>query len=166
MSSSPPLPFPAPAAEPTAPARTHYLQPGQVLVSSQPAVITTVLGSCVCVCLWDPRRMQGGANHYLLPESPASPATARFGDGAMDELLRQMDELGSARRTLQAKLFGGAGVIRSFERQGHLGEKNIEIARRLLERERIPVVAEDVGGRRGRKLLFDTRTGLVSVKLL
>lgn len=165
MNSTAPLGAPALPLTAAAP-RPMYLQPGQVFVSEQPAVITTVLGSCVCVCLWDPRHGAGGANHYLLPESPAAPTSARFGDGAMEELLRRMDALGSPRRLLQAKLFGGAGVIRAFERAGHLGEKNVAVARRFLERERIPVVAEDVGGRRGRKLIFDTRTGLVSVKLL
>lgn len=164
MNSSSPLP--APATNPAA-ARQLYLQPGQVFVSADPAVITTVLGSCVCVCLWDPRHGVGGANHYLLPERVGAEHSLRFGHAAMEELVKQIEAVGVPRRLLQAKVFGGASVIRSFERgNGHLGERNIEVARRFLERERIPVVAEDVGGRRGRKLLFDTRTGMVSVKLL
>lgn len=166
MNSSAPLPAPATSLA-AAPSRQLYLQPGQVFVSTDPAVITTVLGSCVCVCLWDPRHGAGGANHYLLPERVGAEHSLRFGHAAMEELVKQLEGVGASRRLLQAKLFGGASVIRSFANgNGHLGDRNIEVARRFLERERISVVAEDVGGRRGRKLLFDTRTGMVSVKLL
>jgi chemotaxis protein CheD len=166
LNSSEPLPATT-MSLPATPPRQLYLQPGQVFASADPAVITTVLGSCVCVCLWDPRHGAGGANHYLLPERAGAEHSLRFGHAAMEELVKQMEGVGAPRRLLQAKLFGGASVIRSFANgNGHLGERNIEVARRFLERERIPVVAEDVGGRRGRKLLFDTRTGMVSVKLL
>lgn len=166
MTSTAPLPAPT-MSLPTTPPRQLYLQPGQVFASADPALITTVLGSCVCVCLWDPRHGAGGANHYLLPERVGAEHSLRFGHAAMEELVEQMEGVGAPRRLLQAKVFGGASVIRSFERgNGHLGERNLEVARRFLERERIPVVAEDVGGRRGRKLLFDTCTGMVSVKLL
>lgn len=147
-----------------------YLAPGQVFASAEPAEASTILGSCVAVCLWDPRSRAGGANHFLLPDwvgNGAATASTRYGNIAVALLLKKMEGLGCRRRDLQAKLFGGAAVIEVFRgRKDHLGTKNVELARRLLCELGIPVVAEDVGGNRGRKVIFRTDSGLASVRLL
>ena len=157
----------APPSETTERATT-YLHPGQLFVSADSYAVTTILGSCVAVCLWDPVNRIGGINHFLLPtftgEGVASP---RFGNFAIQELLDQLAELGSQRHNLLAKMFGGACVLEAFRaRQHHLGTKNIEVARGLLESESIPLVGHDVGGQRGRKLIFHTDDGAAWVKHL
>lgn len=145
-----------------------YLQPGHLIVSSEPMEISTVLGSCVAVCLWDGRRGQGGANHFLLPVAGgAGHDSPRYGDVAVGQLLQAVLALGSRRDDLVAKLFGGAAIITAFRNgREHLGDRNVTVARQLLARERVKVVAEDVGGTRGRKLIFHTDDGLARVRLI
>lgn len=146
---------------------SFYLHAGQLLVSATPSAVTTILGSCVAVCLWDRRLSIGGLNHYLLPhwagEGHSSP---RFGNVAIELLLRQLQELGCQTRSLEAKLFGGACVIGSFRQNDgdHLGAKNVELARRVLAGHRIPVAAQDVLGNKGRKLIFHTDQGTAWVR--
>lgn len=147
---------------------TAYLHPGQLFVAADSYAVTTILGSCVAVCLWDPVSRIGGINHFLLPTfSGEGIASPRFGNIAIKELLDRLAELGSQKHNLLAKLFGGACVLEAFrQRQHHLGMKNIEVARELLQSESIPLVGHDVGGQRGRKLIFHTDDGAAWVKVL
>ncbi len=147
--------------------RAAYLQPGQLIAAPEPLEISTVLGSCVAVCLWDRRRGQGGANHFLLPHHGSGQASPRYGDVAVEQLVAALLALGSRRDDLVAKLFGGANVITAFrgERE-QLGARNVAVARHELDRARVPLVAEDVGGKRGRKLIFHTDDGLARVRLI
>lgn len=168
----PPGPGAGPGSHPAGPveeARSSiYLHPGQLVASALPATITTILGSCVAVCLWDPVRRIGGMNHYLLPRGTDSvEAPARFGSQATHMLVERLIALGGDRRTLRAKLFGGASVLGALRgSKEHLGSKNVTIAREILAAERIPIVGEDVGGERGRKLIFRTDDGAAQVKAL
>jgi chemotaxis protein CheD len=145
-----------------------YLQPGQLYAAAQPSAVTTVLGSCVAVCLWDPIECVGGMNHYLLPFfAGAGQGSPRFGNVAMTELVDRLVALGASRARLQAKVFGGACVLEAFQaRQGHLGEKNAAVAFKLLEELAIPVVSRDVGGQSGRKLIFHSDQGTAWVAKL
>jgi chemotaxis protein CheD len=145
--------------------RAVYLHPGQLATSREPAAVTTILGSCVGVCLWDPFAEVGGLNHFLLPESPAHAAPSpRFGDVAMARLLEGVLALGAARGRLRARVFGGACVLSAFESADHLGIRNAQVAADFLEREGIEVESRLTGGRRGRKLLFHTDDGTVHVR--
>jgi chemotaxis protein CheD len=148
--------------------RRAYLHAGQIFASAEPHAVTTILGSCVAVGVWDPRLGTGGLNHFQLPY-PVAAATAspRFGVMAMTQLLAKLAALGGDRRNLQAKIFGGACVLAQFAGgDGHLGADNVALARRLLEAAGIPVVAESVGGRQGRKLVFHTDDGTALVRVL
>ena len=138
-----------------------YLLPGRVYVSREPAIIRMVLGSCVAVCAWDPYSEVGGANHFLLPHPIGTgQGSARFGDVAIQQLLDELLGAGASQCNLKAKLFGGASVLHAFRTgNGHLGSQNIQAARELLREEGIPVVAEDVGGDSGRRLIFQTDDG-------
>jgi chemotaxis protein CheD len=146
-----------------------HLHAGQFFASSQPCTISTVLGSCVAVCLVDPVRRSGGANHYLLPlRVIGGNASARFGNVAIEELVSKMILLGSRKRDLQAKVFGGACTMANGKRPESetLGWQNVEVARSALGSHGIPIVAEDVGGARGRKLLFRTDEGHAWIRKL
>jgi chemotaxis protein CheD len=143
-----------------------YLHAGQVFASAEPCEVSTVLGSCVGVVLVDPVRFVGGASHYLLPFDDQG-RSARFGNGAITELLARMLALGSRKRDLEAKVFGGASMLSQTRPEVQtLGSKNVEVARQRLSAESIPVVAEDVGGYVGRKLVFLTDLGHIWVKKL
>ena len=145
-----------------------YLHSGKIVASAEPSAVTTILGSCVAVCLWDPMAAAGGVAHFVLPHGAGTgPSALRFGDLAVPELIRQLLGLGCKGERLQAKLFGGASVITAFHHSGgRLGSNNVDVARQLLSTAGIPVLAEDVGGQRGRKLIFHVDDGDAWVKVV
>jgi chemotaxis protein CheD len=145
----------------------HYLMAGNLFVHASPHRVTTVLGSCVSVCLWDSALRFGGMNHFMLPfwngEGLASP---KYGNIAIAKLIERMEDLGAERRSLRAKVFGGGVVLHVTNSFMNIGERNILLAEDTLKNEGIPVVSSDTGGNVGRKLIFDTGTGMVLVKKL
>lgn len=144
-----------------------YLHPGQLLASAEPLTISTVLGSCVAVCLWDPQARVGGMNHFLLPAGDPAESSTRYAEPAIDELLARLRALGSRNGGLNARLFGGACVLEAFRRrEGQLGTRNVEVARARLLARGVPIVAEDVGGDRGRRLVFSLLDGRAMVRVL
>ena len=145
-----------------------YLHSGQIHVSAEPCSITTILGSCVAVCVWDAQQEVGGATHYLLPHRVSgNNASVRFGNCAIDQLLSKLLKMGAQRQNLQAKLFGGACIFAGFRKiEDQLGTKNVEIAVQMLAEAAIPVITHDVGGAKGRKLIFNTDCGDAWIKLL
>jgi len=145
-----------------------YLHAGHLFVSGTPCRVSTILGSCVSVALFDPVAQVGGLNHFLLPQGPENTApSARFGTIAVPWLIEALVAAGAQRRSLQAKVFGGACVLRAFRTTaGNLGTKNVQVAKAILQAEGIPIVAEDVDGERGRKLIFQTHDGAAWVRSL
>jgi len=145
-----------------------YLYPGAAFVSDTPASVTTILGSCVAVCMWDAALGIGGANHFLLPYGrDEDEPSLRFGDVAVKYLIERLISLGCSRNSLQAKLFGGANVIKAFSGADDLlGLQNAETARRLLAQFGIPIVKQDLGGSQGRKIIFHVDSGRAWVKRL
>lgn len=143
-------------------AKVYHLEPGYVYVNAQGAVIRTVVGSCVTVCLWDTQRRLGGMNHFMYPiAGKTDKRTVVYGDVAMPVLIRLMKDFGSDREKLVAQLYGG-GCQFGDEKRG-VGPKNVDVARSILEEFRIPLITQDTGGRMGRKILFDTATGEAAV---
>lgn len=129
--------------------------------------VTTVLGSCVSVCLWDPAARIGGMNHYLLPFwNGDGLRTPKYGNIAIPMLVEKLLYSGCSKANLRAKVFGGAKVLENTSGLLNVGERNIKYAEGALEEARIPIIGKDVGGTSGRKLLFMTGTGEVFVKKL
>jgi chemotaxis protein CheD len=147
--------------------KTHYLVAGSLFAHEERHIVTTVLGSCVSVCLWDGVRNQGGINHYMLPfwngEGLASP---KYGNIAIAKLIEKMLDLGSDRRNLRAKVFGGGVVLNVSNPFMNIGERNVHLAEDTLRSENIPVLSADTGGNVGRKLIYNTESGIVLVKRL
>ena len=140
----------------------RYLFPGQIAVTRTPTSITTILGSCVAVTLWDAQLGIGGMNHFMLPlHAGSSVRSARFGNVAMEELVRQMSDAGSTLRFLRARVFGGSCMFPGMQSAAHLGTQNVELALEFLGHRGVEIVQVDVGGDRGRKLIFHTDEGAV-----
>ncbi len=142
-----------------------FIHVGQIHVDGGAAAISTVLGSCVAVCLYDQQLRIGGMNHYLLPfwngnglQSP------KFGNISIPKLIEMMLDMGSSARTMEAKIFGGASMNATMTSNMMIGEKNILVAREILQEYRIAVVASDVGGTQGRKIQLNLETGKVLLK--
>lgn len=144
--------------------------PGQYYAAGGQGSISTVLGSCVSTCLWDPFVRIGGMNHFMLPGdlgAPASPwgVSARFGVYAMEVLINDMVHLGADRRRLVAKVFGGAQVLQGFDKLD-VGAMNSEFVLNFLRVEGIQLLAQDLLGVCPRKIHFFPATGKVQVKKL
>jgi chemotaxis protein CheD len=146
----------------------HFLYPSSLFASREPYVVKTILGSCVAICLWDKRLKIGGINHYMLPNWNGNDlASPKYGNIALDKLIDRMQSMGSRIEDLQAKIFGGGELLDSGKGSAIvIGERNIRVARLMLEDRNIPVVASSTGGKRGRKILFFTDTGEVRHKFL
>ncbi len=147
----------------TRPETIHVVQ-GEYRVSDRPdVVITTVLGSCVAACIYDPVRGVGGMNHFLLPEAAGGAGDIRHAAAAMERLINALLRHGAQRDRMQAKLFGGARMIASLP---DIGRQNAEAARRILETDGIPVISGDVCGTEARRIRFWPGTGRVQMLLL
>ncbi|MFN2268650.1 MAG: chemotaxis protein CheD, partial [Desulfonatronovibrio sp.] len=144
-----------------------HIHIGEYYASREPAIIHTVLGSCVAVCLYDPYQGIGGMNHILLPgkaDLDKFDVSARYGVNAMELLINRMMSLGVDRRRLVAKVFGGAHMISSISKENGVGDKNVTFAMDFLKRENIRLVSSDVGKKDSRKILFCTDSGDVYLK--
>jgi chemotaxis protein CheD len=141
--------------------RTSYIVQGEYRVSRDPAeVLSTVLGSCVAVCLWDPGAQVGGMNHFLLPAAPGQgdAKMLRYGAHAMEVLINELLKMGARRLALQAKLFGGANVTDAL---GPIGKANATFALSYLGDEGIPCIAKSLGGTQARRIMFRPANGHV-----
>ncbi len=140
--------------------RRRTVAQGEMQVSDErDVVLTTVLGSCVAACFYDPVAQIGGINHYLLADGTASDTASmqRYGVYAMEVLINAMLARGGARSRLRARIFGGATMREGFR---DIGGANIAFARTFLRQERIALVGEDVGGTRARRVEFRAAVGL------
>jgi chemotaxis protein CheD len=142
-----------------------FIHVGQIHVDCAPFAISTVLGSCVAVCLYDPILEVGGMNHYLLPFWNGNGLqTPKFGNIAIPKLIEAMVQRGSRPKMMEAKIFGGASMNSSESDKMLVGHKNILVAHEILKEYRIRIVAEDIGGQNGRKIQFDLERGKVLMK--
>ena len=138
--------------------RIHVGQ-GEHLVTSDPdVVLSTVLGSCVAMCLRDPVAGVGGMNHFLLPEGAGAGTDAgrRYGAYAMELLINELLRSGARRDRLEAKLFGGA---RMFGGLSDVGASNAAFAEKFLRDEAIPVVGSSLGGLSARRVQYWPTSG-------
>jgi len=142
------------------------LLPTQYLVVDDQTALTTTLGSCVAACLRDPVLRIGGMNHFLLPEGNIGDgAPARYGSYAMELLINDLLKRGAHRKRLEAKVFGGANVLKGFT-SNPVGTRNAEFVRQYLHAEHIPIIAEDLCGIHPRKIWFFADSGKVVVNRL
>jgi chemotaxis protein CheD len=151
-----------PAGTPPPPERITVMQ-GQALVSGEARVeMSTVLGSCVALCLFDPDARLGGMNHFLLAEPPASssggPVDEYYGTYLMELLVNQMLGRGARKSRLKAHLYGGGNVNRNMMR---IGSANADFARGFIQREGIELLRSDLGGTIARRVDFRPASGQV-----
>jgi chemotaxis protein CheD len=144
-----------------------YLHPGLIFAESGPHEVTTVLGSCVSVCLWDTKLRLGGINHYLLPlwNGEGLP-TPRYGNIAIQKLIEKMLFMGCKRSDLVAKVFGGGSMMTATNKMLNVGGRNAMLAESMLAEEKIRIAGYDLGGTSGRKIIFNTQNGVVKLKKL
>lgn len=131
---------------------------GDFAVSADPQVImSTILGSCVAVCIFDLPGKVGGMNHFLLASGgDTNTSDLKYGVNAMELLINKILRAGGDRRRLQAKIFGGA---RMTVHARDIGQSNGTFALSFLEREGIPCLSQSIGGTMARRVQFTPTTG-------
>jgi len=136
--------------------RINIIQ-GEIAVADTPdTVISTLLGSCVAVCLHDGTARLGGMNHFLLGEPGGGDVIPlhemqRYGIHAMELLINGLMAKGAARHRLKAHLYGGANMITGL---GSIGSANAAFAERFMRTEGIPIGLKDLGGASARRVEF------------
>ncbi len=148
-----------------------FLHPSEVMFFDKPAVISTLLGSCVAVAMFDRESGTAAICHALLPYHHKNrygkdPKNAKFVDSAISEMLTGFRRRGIKPENLEVKLFGGAfaGVTNNPAGSFSVGKRNIEAALRSIKREGLRLKAKDTGGAFGRKVLFSTGEGDVWIR--
>ncbi|MBX2995662.1 MAG: hypothetical protein KF681_12600 [Bdellovibrionaceae bacterium] len=141
-----------------------HLKAGEIIICAEASTITTILGSCVSICLYSPQTKMGGMIHYVHPRVASrhgQPADFRYGEIAIPALIEELMRVtGEPAHQFVAKIAGGASEAhRGFD----IGSENIQVAREYLKRHQIPILAEDVSGHDGRKVVYHTGTNRLQI---
>ena len=144
-----------------------FLQPGEYYVGDATHRVRTILGSCVSITLWHRKKQFGAMSHFVLATriTPRGEAEldARYGNEALELMLRELAIEGVAGEDCEAKLFGGGNMFPDQPRatDRNVGWMNGEAARELMRAQGIRVVSESLYGNGHRQVIFDIRTGHV-----
>jgi chemotaxis protein CheD len=150
------------------------IDPGEYHVTNDNIILSTLLGSCVAACIWDPVNRVIGMNHFLLAnrryaqEMPVIVSEAgRYGIHAMELLINSMLRKGANRKLLRAKAFGGGNVLRNVAAGDSfyaVGDVNSRFIIEFLRNENIPLETQHLGGDFGRIIHFDAHDYSVYMK--
>ena len=144
----------------------YYLYPGKIFSNKKPHIVDTVLGSCIAVFLWDPILQFGSINHYMLPLwNEEGNSSFKYGNIAIAEIISRMLKMGSDKKDLKAKVFGGSDIAHS-NGAFNIGKRNIVLARNMLKAEQIPIISYSIGGHIGRKVIFNSGSGVVLISYI
>lgn len=137
--------------------------------TSPDKIITVGLGSCIGIALYDKGRTIGGLAHIMLPDSTQFNSVTnplKFADLAVPLLIEELEKLGASKRNLKAKIAGGASMFNFSDKSMimDIGNRNGIAVKEALKKYSIPLVSEDIGGNKGRTMIFDTSDGLVQIK--
>lgn len=151
--------------------REIYLQPGELYLAREPAIIRTILGSCIGITFWSAKLRVGALCHPLMPVCPTDLTAEKrlvigchYVDFSVRQLSWQFDQLDVSRSELQVKIFGGADMMSNGSKRpapSAIGRQNSETAIEVLEAEGFKIIASSLGGTLGRNLQFHTGTGEV-----
>ncbi len=135
-----------------------------------PALIRTTLGSCIGVVLYAPDKKVGAMAHIMLAKDPSGKDSSKnphkYAETALPELVKKMSELGCLKGEYQARLFGGASMFKGMNSSflQNIGDHNVSVAKEFLEREKIAILVEDVGGNEGRTISLYLEDGRILLK--
>ncbi|WP_018411059.1 chemotaxis protein CheD [Methyloversatilis thermotolerans] len=147
-----------------------YLKPGDLFFGDGMMRLRTVLGSCVAITMWHPKRLIGGMCHFMLPGASRNAdkdgLSARYADDALKAMIRGARSFGTDEHDYQFKLFGGGNMFPHVpgSRQKPVGEANVKHARKLLASLGVQPLAEHTGGFGQRVLVMEVWSGVVWVR--
>jgi chemotaxis protein CheD len=130
------------------------------------ALVTSGLGSCLGIALYDPGSGIGGLLHAMLPESADHPGPPeKFVVDGIDQMIEELEQAGASRRSIRAKMAGASSMLDLETESASIGEQNVEAAEEALQARNIPVEGSDTGGGNGRSLRFDPAEGSLVVSV-
>lgn len=137
-----------------------FLMPGQCYITDKPALVETVVGSCVSVCLYNNETGDAAINHYLQDVCSLGNEgqSGNYGFSATEHIINTLKIRDILVEHLEAQIFGGAMLIEKGEVGSDIGRRNIAVARQVLNTHRIRIIRQEVGGTRGRCIKFNTQT--------
>lgn len=141
------------------------------LVHPPGTIITIGLGSCIGIALYDKTLKVAGLAHIMLPDSTQFKNVTqplKFADLAVPILLKKMEERGCRKSSIVAKIAGGASMFNFTDKNmvSDIGNRNAISVRDALMKEKIPLLAEDVGGNKGRTMILDSEDGTVTIRIV
>ena len=146
---------------------------GEFFVTGEPSTLVVHgLGSCVALILFDEEVLLGGLAHVLLPgprpeSDTMSDMPAKYGDEALDRMVEALMERGGKRKNLRAALVGGARLFSAEQEVDHeVGPRDVQAMQSFIKAKEIPILAEEVGGRIGRRVYFTLTSCRLEVKTL
>ncbi len=139
----------------------EFLRPGEFYVRRRPALVETLVGSCVAVCLYNYKHGFGAMNHFLMdrPPDPADPDIGRYGVTSTQHIVRAVLKIDPEPTHYRAGIFGGAVILKAASDAPHIGPANVAAATEVLHAAHIRIVTQEVGGTRGRRIRLNTETG-------
>lgn len=142
----------------------------ELTVTNGPSrLVSRGIGSCIVLVLYDSKNQIAGMAHSVLPTNSTknTQKSAKYSDEAVDLLVEQLIRKGADKKSLVAKIAGGADMFPSIMKSatGSIGDKNIFIIKEKLLKENIKLISEDVGGTHGRNVIFDILTGIMEVTI-
>lgn len=153
-----------------------FLKPGEMRICEKPTIVTTLLGSCVAVAMYNERLRVGAICHGLLPSCKNAqpcdgqcPEKFKYVDCSIRRMLEVFHKRGIVQSEIDVKVFGGSDMFKVNDRaskSSSVGRQNVEKALQIVDNEGLRIIATDLGGLRGRKIYFYTHTGEVLLKRL
>ena len=132
-------------------------------------LITVGLGSCIGIAIYDKTQSIAGLAHIMLPDSTQFSNITnplKFADLAIPMLVNSMEKQGAMKRNMKAKIAGGASMFNFSDKKMimDVGNRNGIAVKNTLQALNIPIISEDVGGNKGRTMIFYAENGLVEIK--
>ncbi|MDR4507011.1 MAG: chemotaxis protein CheD [Candidatus Brocadiaceae bacterium] len=140
---------------------------GDLKIAKSPHLLKTLLGSCIGIVLHDHVNKVGGILHIMLPFPKGDDSKiTKYADPGLPYFIQQMlTRAGSHRSSIFAKIFGGAKMFQTKGDLFNIGDENEAAVRRILQKERIQIVAAKTGGVKGYNIVYDTESGEVSCRV-
>lgn len=139
------------------------------IVSSPDKLITMGLGSCIGIALYDKEKRIAGLVHIMLPDSRQFKEIVnplKYADLGVDVLLKEMIAYGCSKENITAKIAGGASMFNFPDKKiiSDIGKRNSEAVINAINKLSIPITGEDIGGNKGRTMIFESEDGAVTIR--